>query len=200
MVTVKRFRRWLIHGLAAVSFLIAVWMGAAWASRLLPPQFQIPIRIIFNRPQYSFRCDGAVNYVVVLSIHHQNPPIIGPFTWDHAACRRFEKQFVVHEFEAHGFAFRLYIGPIILETYGFPDKRAGMFKKTMTGTQTFAAIGFGYFPLVFSLLPLAVWLGPLIRWTRRRYVSVPGFCKTCGYDLRATPDRCPECGTVPKTT
>jgi hypothetical protein len=51
--------------------------------------------------------------------------------------------------------------------------------------------GMRYRLLVSILVTLGV-LPPILLRRRRR----PGFCRECGYDLRASPERCPECGTA----
>lgn len=54
-----------------------------------------------------------------------------------------------------------------------------------------AAVPLGVPLTIAALLPIARVVGTVGRRRRRR-----GRCNDCGYDLRATPERCPECGTA----
>jgi hypothetical protein len=51
------------------------------------------------------------------------------------------------------------------------------------------------FPVILSTLLPAFWAVRSRRFRRR----IAGHCVRCGYDLRATRDRCPECGAVAVT-
>jgi len=51
-----------------------------------------------------------------------------------------------------------------------------------------------WLPTGTFLVAPALWLRATVRRRRRRS---RGECDVCGYDLRATPERCPECGALP---
>ena len=81
-----------------------------------------------------------------------------------------------------------------------PDQRLVVFgfqgewtdKDSFGAVHRAAAIPFYALFLLSAVLP--------IMWIRRRrraaVVKAAGLCPSCGYDLRATPDRCPECGAT----
>ena len=58
-----------------------------------------------------------------------------------------------------------------------------------------------YWLLTLATLPLPLLWGVFaIAARRRKRIRMRSkSCPSCGYDLRATPDRCPECGQVPTT-
>ena len=62
----------------------------------------------------------------------------------------------------------------------------------LPGTQ----VWFPIWPLIVltALSPAAMLIGRLRSSRRVR----SGCCRTCGYDLRATPELCPECGAAPE--
>jgi hypothetical protein len=79
--------------------------------------------------------------------------------------------------------------------FGFTNKRdlssTGRVFWPLTRSVTFPL----WLPLALFTPAPVIWM---VAWHKRRGRRKYGLCIHCGYDLRATPGRCPECGAIPK--
>lgn len=81
-------------------------------------------------------------------------------------------------------------------TLGFQfGSRRGLYDGSNQYSTAILAMPYWFPGCTFAILPIG-WL--LIRIKRRRR-RLAGICISCGYDLRATPNRCPECGSISAT-
>lgn len=76
---------------------------------------------------------------------------------------------------------------------GSQGKLGFVLNQDKTGRAPYTAVAVPWWA-VTGLSGLVAGLGSFV-WIRRRRRVPLGLCATCGYDLRASHDRCPECGT-----
>jgi hypothetical protein len=163
----KRFRRWLFNGLVALSLLLAVVTATLWITGYSSA----------NTGEWlHFRSHGT------------------PTKWDfHARPVRGELYFMwTLRDDGNWMDTRYYNASRNFLGFGENHQPRSAAPPPDRAMHLGVVILPLWLPLFISAAIPLIWLG---QWKRRKTVRA-GLCALCGYDLRATPDRCPECGKI----
>ena len=175
MTLVKRLCRWLFNGLAAVSLAVCLATIGFWPASYRYDTWLAHGDYGKTDCRYSVGYfDGSV--VATKNAYLEFPPNPTP-AWFQA--RRY------HPISSRmGFIF-------------VSREKVDIFSLNEVVYSRLTAVGVPCWLVVaVSGVSPAIWLARFRRARRRKYRQVHGLCPSCGYDLRATPDRSPECGTV----
>jgi hypothetical protein len=169
-----RLGRSLLQGLTFLSLLTAAALVVLWVrSWFLVDELMYPIRTAHHQVA-SYR--GGVHYLVMLDAEMKEGPLYGQFDLSNV-----EDQWGLDQ----------HIPATRTETLGF-GFAAGRMIGPREMTHHYRVVRVPYYPLVAGAMTLPA-LGMLHWWRGWRRVS-RGLCRGCGYDLRESRGRCPECG------
>lgn len=170
---------------ATTSLVLAIAIGAVWVrSHWLNDRFAVWNNSTRERTHQGWVCSGWSQHgrLLLHFYHFSEPGLSDPELQTRArgGGRRFEtSRPYIPSFFIHSLTGR----------FGFKvvwDRDA-----TAGRTQFFRRLCVPHWFLAFICLVLPV--HSLLRLVTRPRTG-PNLCATCGYDLRATPDWCPECG------
>jgi hypothetical protein len=179
----KRFRRWLFNGLAAVSLALCLAASVMWV-----PSIDKGLGVIWGKWQKNvgFYSGRTVNLRAVdgcISLGYVRRSYISPTLYESKKS-----------WYPSGFDF--WYDPMgDAGDLGFIWECRTSETRELRTTYFQAEAPTWFVVLATALCP-AIWAAFLVRERRRVSRAKLGICSRCGYDLRATPDRCPECGTI----
>jgi hypothetical protein len=182
-----RVKRRLLNVLAGLWLLLCIGTVLLWAMGHLGPS--ICPRHLVGR--WSCRFTGSIaGNVSIGFLHDLATPNVGP---QFAPGRRYTPRLLAwYDALPPGFSWRV---------HGFCVEDQPYFEIDASNHMVLVAKQMGF--AIPYWVAWAMWIPlffPAARLRRQRILRDrigKGLCVECGYDLRATPDRCPECGTVP---
>ncbi len=185
----KRLRRWLFDGIAVLSLVLCVatvgcWVRSYWCQEEIPFLAKPNATCFFG--DWRGRLELTRQYVAPAM-----PSGWGATTSNYGSVGEFRQRGGVRggaSCDPHLVApDAFYFGHTVKLGYAIISS-------------TKIDHGFDVWAVPFWLIALLLAVYPMFLAFRKRYAarrSIHGLCHSCGYDLRATPDRCPECGTIP---
>ena len=170
--------RRLLNLLTALSLVLCVSSGAAWAASRQSPR----PKISFTATRRLWQVELAGGSFIVRSFDDWPAAATPAQKW--RAHESSGLNIPRADFELGVPGYRIASGPDFVTVAGGTE---------YWGRYATFRLRLWLLPYLGSLLPLARLIGiPPFSRDRRRQAGV---CRACGYDLRATPARCPECGT-----
>jgi hypothetical protein len=198
----KRLRGWLFNLAAAVSVLLWLALCILWVRGFkVCDNFTITHLQHRGGELYSWELhliSDSCQFVVLYRVQNDH---LTPQELTFVRSRSLSFLYISH-FTNPAAAFTLLPGEKFLPLWN----RIGFEYDDSTGQPTFPTYNVFdrywhvpfWFPLILLAIPaifMSTAIGKRRRLLRRRRL---GLCIRCGYDLRATPEQCPECGTVPE--
>ena len=176
----KRLLRWLFAGLAGMSALLCLATTVLWIRGYRTSE-------VF---QYAYDAKGQSSYEVRIWSFQSFAGECAFF------CSQRTGAFPGESSLIKAWDLRPYkrSGTTVIASSPFHGFKWGRNLAQQGSSIAYLAVPYWFLEGLTSLPPI-VWF-----WLLRRRLHYPsGCCPKCGYDLRATPDRCPECGTIPPT-
>jgi hypothetical protein len=201
---VRRIGRYILNGLTVLSLVLCVATVGLWVRSHVAMDFVTVCRSRDGqRSLYKFGFgSGGGTFMVHMErarFSSTPPPALASTKWgrDHDSSK--------------GVDWKRFGSDPLHES---PSIKAILIPHTRVGAEWYDSGSKVAFPgimvrVVYFDIVLPYWIAailtaslPFVRLLRRvtrhrRAARVAGLCPACSYDLRATPDRCPECGTIP---